>query len=143
MRDILANLKNRGLTFIDKTQLLKTFIMSEVIYLLSNISLPTEFVKEIEKLMFTFMWNGPDKISKATMYADHSEKGTVIPKYSMYDKYSAGKMGSTIFLQIRSQLDYSFLEFLRLYGGKSILSVIIQLRNYQKSRISLYFMLLY
>ena len=58
MRMVLDKWKNRGLTLIGKTQILKTFIMSKIIYLLSNIALPIAFVKEVEKLMFSFMWNG-------------------------------------------------------------------------------------
>ena len=38
-------------------------------------SLPTNFAKEVEKVMFSFLWNGPDKILKATLYADYSEVG--------------------------------------------------------------------
>ena len=106
MRNILAKCKNRGLTLIGKTQILKTFIMSKVFYLLSNISLPTEFVKEIKKLMFSFMWNGPDKISRATMYADYSEGGLKFPNIQCMINTQL-IMGSTIFSQIRSQLDYS------------------------------------
>ena len=75
MKNTLAKWKNRGLTLIGKIQILKTFIMSKIIYLLSNNSLPTDFAKEVEKVMFSFLWNGPDTISRATMYADHSEGG--------------------------------------------------------------------
>ena len=79
MKNTLAKWKNRGLTLIGKIQILKTCIMFKIIYLLSNISLPIHFAKEVEKVMFSFLWNGPDKTSRATMYADYSEGGLKFP----------------------------------------------------------------
>ena len=120
MRNILAKWKNRGLTLIGKTQILKTFIMSKVIYLLSNISLPTEFVKEIEKLMFSFMWNGPDKISRATMYADYSEGGLKFPNIQCMINTQLVKWVQRYFHKSDHSWTIPFEKFLRLYGGKSI-----------------------
>ena len=79
MKNTIAKLRNKGLTLIGKIKILKTFIMSKIIYLLSNISLPTDFAKEVEKVIFSFLRNGPDKISRATMYADYSEGGLKFP----------------------------------------------------------------
>ena len=79
IKRIFSMWKNRNLTLIGKIQILKTFIMSKIIYLMSNIEIPQDFVKEVEKLMFSFLWNGPDKISRSTMYAQYAEGGLKFP----------------------------------------------------------------
>ena len=71
--------KNRGLTLIGKIQLLKTFAVSKIMYLVSNIEIPDDFVKKVERMMFEFLWNGPDKISRATLYAEYVDGGLKFP----------------------------------------------------------------
>ena len=87
MNNTLSKWKKRGLTLIGKIQNLKTYVMSKIIYLLSNISLPIKFIKDVEKLMFSFLWNGPDKkISSNNVCRLYAEGGVKFPNIqSMVD----------------------------------------------------------
>ena len=124
MRNTLANWKNRGLTLIGKIQILKTFVMSKIIYLLSNISLPTNFAKEVEKLMFSFLWNGPDKISRATMFADYSESGLKFPNIQCMINTQLVKWVQRYFLKSDHNWTLPFEHFSGHMVVKLFLSVI-------------------
>ena len=108
MNNTLSKWKKRGLTLIGKIKILKTYVMSKIIYLLSNISLPIKFIKDVEKLMFSFLWNGPDKISRATMFADYTEGGLKFPSIQSMIDTQLVKMDSKIFLFARSEMENIF-----------------------------------
>ena len=47
-----------NLTLIGKIVVLKTFIISLFQYVLSAIHIPEKNIKEINDIMFSFLWNG-------------------------------------------------------------------------------------
>ena len=57
--------KRRNLTLCGKKNIVKTFGLSKLIYNSSVLVTPENLIKEIEKLIFTFIWDGkPAKIKK-------------------------------------------------------------------------------
>lgn len=57
-RNILNQWKARNLTLFGKAQVIKTFIISQFLYTTSAIHMPEKFIKELEDLMFDFIWSG-------------------------------------------------------------------------------------
>ena len=61
----LNSWKRRNLTLYGKINIVKTFGLSKLIYNTSVLVIPENFVKEIDKLIFNFIWDGkPAKIKK-------------------------------------------------------------------------------
>ena len=57
--------KRRNLTLYGKINIVKTFGLSKLIYNSSVLVVPENLIKEIEKLIFSFIWDGkPAKIKK-------------------------------------------------------------------------------
>ena len=94
--------------------------MSKIIYVLSNISLPDHFVNEVEKMMFTFLWNGPHKIKRTTMFADYSDGGLNFPNIQCMVKTQLVKWIQRYFCKSAHNWTLLFEHFLRPYGGKTL-----------------------
>lgn len=80
LNDILKTIKpwtRRQLTPFGKITILKTLVLSKLTYLFINIPDPSdEFLKELDKLCFEFLWNGKNnKISKSVTWKPYEEGG--------------------------------------------------------------------
>ena len=58
LKTILNLWKLRHLTLAGKILLIKTFGLSQSIYLASVIPVPNEVVQKVEKMLYDFLWNG-------------------------------------------------------------------------------------
>ena len=59
--------KGRGLTLIGKIQIVKSFIIPRFLSKAALISVPEDHVKEINKLIYHFIWSGNDKIKRSLL----------------------------------------------------------------------------
>ena len=69
-------LEKRNLTLYGKINIVKTFGLSKLIYNSSVLVVPENLIKEIEKLIFSFIWDGkPAKIKKSTIIGERKHGG--------------------------------------------------------------------
>ncbi len=80
--------RQRDLTLYGKTTILKSLLASQLVYPLSVIpSPPKKFYKEIEKILFNFVWNGkPDKIKRNVLYGEKCDGGLKLTNIECQDK---------------------------------------------------------
>ena len=69
----------RDLTIIGRIQIVKTFIIPIFLYSPSLISVNREFVKDVNKIIFDFIWKGKDKIKRAALISDIEDGGLKAP----------------------------------------------------------------
>ena len=67
--------KGRGLTLIGKIQIVKSFIIPKFLSKAALISVPEDHVKEINKLIYHFIWKGNDKIKRSALINDINDGG--------------------------------------------------------------------
>ena len=80
IRSVINNWKRRNLTLIGEIVVLKTFIISQFQYVLSAIHIPEKNIKEINYIMFSFLWNGKKpKIKKSLLCQPRSNGGLSAP----------------------------------------------------------------
>ena len=66
----------RRLSLLGKLTVLKSLIVSRLVYILSPLPTNQRVLEEINTLFFNFLWNGKgDKIKRNTMISDYSEGG--------------------------------------------------------------------
>lgn len=71
---------SRKLSLIGKIQVIKTFMVSNFQYTFSVIPIPTNYIKEINKILFSFIWNGKnEKVKRNTMVRDIEKGGLRAP----------------------------------------------------------------
>ena len=75
IKKLLQWWKQRDLTLTGKIQLLKTFAMTKLTYVCSLMAVPNWVFKEVEKLVFDFIWKGKDKIKRRIMVRDYEWGG--------------------------------------------------------------------
>ena len=73
--------KLRKLTYFGKIVILNTYVLSQLVYLMSVIPTPPPHIlKEIEQNIFLFIWNGPrDKIKRHVLYFKKEYGGLSVP----------------------------------------------------------------
>ena len=79
-KQILNMWQTRNLTLIGRIQIIKTFIMSQFSYVTSVITIPDTYLKEINNLIFKFIWkNKKDKIKRNQMHSNIDKGGLKVP----------------------------------------------------------------
>ena len=58
IRLVINDRKRRNLTLIGKIVVRKTFLILKFHYVLSAIHIPQKYIKEINDIMLSFLWNG-------------------------------------------------------------------------------------
>ena len=83
----LNNWKKRNLTLYGKMNIVKTFGLSKLIYNASVLVIPEHFIKETEKLIFDFIWDGkPAKIKKSTIIGEKKQGGLKMIHFNIMNK---------------------------------------------------------
>ena len=72
VRNTLSCWKYRRLTLIGKITVLKSLVVSQLVYVLSPLRLNVKAIKEVNKLFFSFLWNGKGgKIKRNVIINDY------------------------------------------------------------------------
>ncbi len=88
---IFERWKNRNLTLFGKILIIKSLASSILIHTMSIIVTPEEVLKEIEKLIFNFLWNSTDRIKRKTLIGSKRDGG--IKMLDIFCKDKALKAG--------------------------------------------------
>ena len=76
MKNIIASWNQRKLTMIGKIQIVKSLLIPQLTYFLSAIHIPNHILKEIEKLLYKFIWDGKsEKIKRRYLIRIYEEGG--------------------------------------------------------------------
>ena len=68
--------KQRNLTCFGKILIIKTFVLSELLFISSVLLIPDNIINEIEKMIFEFLWNGKThKVKKQVVIQDYEFGG--------------------------------------------------------------------
>ena len=73
--------KVRGLYIHGKVTIIKAFLLSKMIYPSSVLTTPHEIIKEFNRLVFHFLWNGKDKVTRRSTYASYDSGGVNMVDY--------------------------------------------------------------
>ena len=79
LRESLKGWSWRGLTLFGKIQVIKSFAIPKILYRASLISIKKDFIKRINKLLYSFIWKGKDKIKRTALINPYDEGGLKMP----------------------------------------------------------------
>ena len=60
----------RGVTFIGRIQLVKSFVIPKIMSKAALILVPSELIKEVNKELYSFIWKGKDTIKPSTFISN-------------------------------------------------------------------------
>ena len=69
IKNVINLWKVRGLSIHGKVTIIKAFLLLKMIYPSSVLTTPPEIIKEFNTLVFHFLWNGKDKVTRRSAYA--------------------------------------------------------------------------
>ena len=75
IKDILNMWKWRGLTWLGRIRIIKSFIIQKILSKAAVIAVTDDFIKEINSLMYSFIWKGNHKIKRAALINDIENGG--------------------------------------------------------------------
>ena len=84
IKDKLRIWKWRDLTIIGRIQLIKTFIIPTFLYRASFICMDKEFVNDVNKIIFDFIWKTKDKVKHHVLVGDIEDGGLKAPHLDLY-----------------------------------------------------------
>ena len=83
----LNSWKGRNLILYGKINVVKTVGLSKLIYNTSVLVIPEKFIKAIETLIFSFIWNGkPAKIIMLTIISEKRQRGLKMTDFNIMNK---------------------------------------------------------
>ena len=86
LKNMLNMWSSRDLTPIGKITIIKTFALSQLVYLFQILpNPPPNCIKELNNILYKFIWNNkPDKIKRNTMIAPIGEGGLKAPNVRLF-----------------------------------------------------------
>ncbi len=81
IRDLLGGWHARGLTIAGKIMVLKVLGLSQITYQMINVHIPKKYLKELDNIVWTFVWNGTQraKVRRMVMIQDYDLGGMKVP----------------------------------------------------------------
>ena len=81
-KQILALWGSRNLTFYGKTQVVKTFIISQFLYVASAVYISDKYINDINKMIINFIWSGrKPKLKRDVLYLRKEQGGLSVPDF--------------------------------------------------------------
>lgn len=96
----------RDLT-VGRIQIVKTFIIPIFLYRASLISVNREFVKDVNKIIFDFIWKGKDKDKRFALTSDIEDGGLKAPHSDLHNRDSESPLLQKIGKRSTEQLEKS------------------------------------
>ena len=56
--------KSRGLSLFGKVTIIKSFLIPKLLYVSTILETPQEIIKQMERMVYKFLWEGPDKVTR-------------------------------------------------------------------------------
>ena len=75
VRQVFNMWKQRNLSLIGRIQIIKTFAVSQFLFVTNVIMVPEEIIKEIDKMLYTYIWQSSEKIKRSVMNKSVEEGG--------------------------------------------------------------------
>ena len=91
IRIVFERWKHRNLTIFGKLLIIKSLAISKLIHTMSIIETPEDILKEVEKLIFNFLWDSNERIKRKTLIGSKLKGG--IGMLDIYCKDKALKAG--------------------------------------------------
>ena len=121
---MLGNWSARRLTLLGRIAILKSLAVSQIVYVLSSLPTPQGVIKEINSLLYDFLWDGKsDKIKRTEMINSYSKGGLKMIEIQSFNqslkmKWVKGYLDDDNQVKWKSFFNY----YLERHGGNLVFS---------------------
>ena len=75
MNKLINIWSSRGLSLYGKVTVIKSLVLPQLVYIYSLLPTPQTIIKEVNKLIFNFLWKGKDKVTRLSTINIYEEGG--------------------------------------------------------------------
>ena len=87
IKNVIELWQFRRLTLIGKITLIKSLLVSQLVYILTPLPTSTEALQKVNKPLFDFLWNGKgDKIKRTVIIKDYDEGGLKMININVFNQ---------------------------------------------------------
>ena len=124
---IFSKWSRRDLSIIGKLHVIKTFGLSQLVFIMQSVGIPKHFLEEINRLFFRFLWRRKysnkrayEKVKRKIMYTDHKSGGlNMINIFNFQDAIYLSWAESLLSSEHQNWKDAA-LGFFEGVGGRSV-----------------------
>ena len=120
----------RGLSLLGKITIIKSFLLSKMTYVFSVLPTSQEFIKQLNTIIFNFLWNGSDKITRLAAINDIKFGGLRLIDIETSIKSLRLAWLGRIFLSGRTPWKAFIDHLLDNYGGIFFVSCNYDIKDY-------------
>ena len=138
MKKIMSSWSARNLTLLGKIAILKSFVVSQIVYILSSLPSPPGVMKEINCLLYDFPWDSKgDKIKRREMTNEYNKGGLKMIELQSFNeslkmKWIKGYMDNNNKWKWKSSVNH----YLEKHGGKLFFSANLKRQDTPQLNIS-------
>ena len=81
--------KGRGLTLYGRAQTINSLLLPKLIYIASMFVVPEEIIKEINRIVFKFLWRGQDRVARTAVINSYENGGLRVLDFENFSEISS------------------------------------------------------
>ena len=66
---------SRGLSIYGKVTIIKSLLIPKLVFISSVLSPPSKIIKQVNSMIFSFLWNGKDKVTRLSSINSYEDGG--------------------------------------------------------------------
>ena len=94
--------KGRGLTLYGRAQIINLLLLPKLIYIVTMFAVPEEVIKDINRIVFKFLWRGQDRVVRTAMINSYENGGLRVLDFETLVKSVTGCLGSKCYLLVKT-----------------------------------------
>ena len=126
----------RGLSLHGKVTIIKSFLIPKLLYPSSILETPLEIVKQMEKMIYTFLGKGPDKVSRVSVINSLSDGGLNLTDLVTHIKALRLSWITRVIGEREGPWKSYLLFHLKKYGGVFLLKCNYDVKGAQSRRFA-------
>jgi len=120
----------RSLSLFGKMTIIKSFLIPKLLYVSSILETPRQIIKEMERMIYKFLWKGPDKVTKLSVINSLTNGALNLMDLETHIKASRLSWIPRVLDERVGPWKSYFLFHLQTYGGNLLLKCMSRILIY-------------
>ena len=113
--------KARGLTLYGRAQIIHSLLLPKLIYIATMFAAPEEVIKDINRIVFKFLWRGQERVLKTAMINSYENGGLRVLDFETSVKSVRLSWFKRLFASENAGWKCHFTHLLKPFGGLFLL----------------------
>ena len=115
---------------LGRIQIIKTFAVPVIMYRAGLVCIHKDIIKEVNKILFNFIWKGKNKVKRSVLISDEENGGLRAPHLESIIKTQQIMCCKKFAKAQQSSWKMILSQYLKQVGGKLVLACRFELKNF-------------